>query len=403
MAAYEYRNRAELTTVLVCPNRELAHAFESAIPDKRALTIVADVKEYPSGQKFDAHLRQARPDVVLLDLSADVETAVELIGVVAALRPKIHVVGLHMSNDAAIIIRSLRAGATEFLCAPFDLESLTTVITRIMRLRDSEENAAAPERGKLYAFTGAKAGQGATTIAYNAAFIASELGKRRVLLVDFDLAGGTISFVLRINHPYNVLDAIRHSEKIDKALWSSLVSQRDNVDVLLAPERPEPVSIESHRVADVLEYARANYEVIIADLPAVYDRVAQAALANADRVFLVSNPDLPSLHLTRKCLLHLEQIGLSRDQYSLLVTRMQRRPELTSQDIEKVFGAPLSFVFPEDRNATHRALTAGKPIPPNVELGRALRNFAAANFGEVKKEKKKGVGGLKLAALLSNG
>ena len=162
MAAYEYRNRAELTAVLVCPNRELAHAFESAVPDKRALTIVTDVKEYPSGQKFDARLRQARPDVVLLDLSADVETALELIGVVGALRPKIHVVGLHPSNDAGIIIRSLRAGATEFLCPPFDLESLTTVITRIMRLRDSEENGAAPELGKLYAFTGAKAGQGTT-------------------------------------------------------------------------------------------------------------------------------------------------------------------------------------------------------------------------------------------------
>ena len=403
MAAYEYRNRAELTAVLVCPNRELAHAFESAVPDKRALTIVTDVKEYPSGQKFDARLRQARPDVVLLDLSADVETALELIGVVGALRPKIHVVGLHPSNDAGIIIRSLRAGATEFLCPPFDLESLTTVITRIMRLRDSEENGAAPELGKLYAFTGAKAGQGTTTIAYNTAFIAAELGQRRVLLVDFDLAGGTISFALRINHPYNVLDAIRHSEKMDKALWSALVSKRGEVDVLLAPERPEPVSIESHRVADVLEYARANYEVIIADLPAVYERVAQAALAKADGVFLVSNPDLPSLHLTRKCLLHLEQVGLSRDQYSLLVTRTQRRQELTSQDIEKVFGAPISFVFPEDRTATHRALTAGKPIAPNVELGRALRNFAAANLGEVKEDKKKGVGGLKLAALLSSG
>ena len=403
MASYEYRNRTELTAVFVCPNRELAHAFETAISDTRALTIVAEVKEYPSPQKLEARLRQARPDVVLLDLSADVETAVELIGAILALRPKIHVVGLHMSNDAGIIIRSLRAGATEFLCAPFDLESLTTVITRILRLRDADDQPPAPELGKLYAFAGAKAGQGTTTIAYNTAFIASELGKRRVLLIDLDLAGGTISFALRINHPYNVLDAIRHAEKIDKALWSALVSKRDGVDILLAPERPEPVSIESHKVAAVLEYARANYDIIIADLAAVYDRVAQATLADADEVFLVANPDLPSLHLTRKCLVYLEQLGMTRDHYSLLVSRMQRRQELTSQDIEKVFNAPISFVFPEDRTSTHRALTVGKPIPPNVDLGRVLRNFVAANFGEVGEEKKKGARGRKLTALLSSG
>ena len=402
MAAHEYRNPAELTAVLLCPNRQLADEFETALPDKLAVTIVADVKEYPSPQDLDARLRQLRPDVVFLDLSANVDTAVELIGVIAAARPKIHVVGLHSSSDAGIVIRSLRAGATEFLCSPFDLESLTTVITRILRLLDSEDKVS-PALGKLYAFTGAKAGQGATTIATNVAFVASELGKRRVLLVDLDLAGGTISFALRLSHPYNVLDAIRHSEKIDKALWSALVSTREGVDVLLAPERPERVNIDGHRVGGVFDYARANYDIIIADLPAVYERVAEAVLADTDGVFLVSNPELSSLHLTRKCLVHLEQLSGARDQYSVLVNRMQRRDELTSQDIEKVFEVPIEFVFPEDRAAAHRALTAGKPIPPNGELGRALRSFGMTHFGNLEEVKKKGVGALAAPALSSNG
>ena len=355
-----------------------------------------------SAQELEARLRQERPDVVLLDLGTDSENAVELIRDLSNLRPPIYVVGLHTANDAALIIRSLRAGATEFLCAPFDAESLTTVTTRISRLRDSEDRTA-PERGKLFVFGGSKAGQGATTLAYNTAYRLSQGGKNKVLLVDLDLTGGTVSFALRVTHHYSVLDAIRHSEKLDKALWSALVTARDRVDLLLAPERPEEVTVEAHRVAEVLEFARHQYQFVIVDLPSMYDRIAQATLGDADHLYLVSNPELPSLHLTRKCLAYLEQMGMGRDQFSLLVNRMSRRQELTTEDIEKVFNFPIRFVFPEDRTATHRALTAGKPVVSNSDLGRSAETFAQSISGTEKDKQKKGTVGLRLTALLSSG
>ena len=402
MAGHESQSMSELTAVLVCPNRELAAEFQTAAPDKRAFHVITDLKEYVSAQELEARLRQARPDVVLLDLGTDSEKAIDLIRGLAGLQPPVHVVGLHTTNDAGLIIRSLRAGATEFLCAPFDLDSLQTVTTRIVRLRSSEDRAA-PERGKLYVLGGAKAGQGTTTLAYNTAYLLSQEGKNRVLLVDCDLTGGTVSFALRVTHHYSVLDAIRHSEKLDKSLWSALVSTRDHVDLLLAPERPEAVSVEGHRIAEVLEFARHQYQFVIVDLPSVYDRVAQATLGDADHVYLVSNPELPSLHLTRKCIGYLEQMGMGREQFSLLVNRMNRRQELTTQDIEKVFNFPIRFVFPEDHTATHRALTAGKPIISSSELGRGIRTFAQSIAGSGKEEQKKGTVGLKLTALLSNG
>ena len=45
------------------------------------------------------------------------------------------------------IIRSLRAGATEFLCAPFDIESQTTVITRAAAARDRGQDHARARQG----------------------------------------------------------------------------------------------------------------------------------------------------------------------------------------------------------------------------------------------------------------
>jgi pilus assembly protein CpaE len=120
-------------------------------------------------------------------------------------------------------------------------------------------------------------------------------------------------------------------------------------------------------------------------------------------VFLVCNPELPSLHLTRKCLAFLEQLGFGRERFSLLINRMSRKQELAAQDIEKEFSYPVSHVFPEDHTAAHRALTSGKPIAPNCELGRLLRDFSNSAVGSGRDEKKKGMAGLKLTALLSHG
>ena len=400
MEPYGIRKRAELMAVLICPNRSLAQQLSSSMPHAKAFEIMADLKRYPSARQLDTRLRQSRPDVVLLDLSAETETAIELIGLITSFRPTIHVIGLHETNDAGVIIRSLRAGATEFLCLPFDVDSQSTLITRVLKLRDSEDRVL-QERGKVIAFVGTKAGQGASTIACQTAFATSQEGKRRVLLMDFDLTGGTVSFALRTHHSYGVLDAIRHAEKLDSALWAALVTKKDGVDVLLAPDTPEMTGIDGHRIHEVIEYARSAYELVVVDLPSAYERISQVALGESDHVYIVCNPELPSLHLTRKLLSYVDQMGYGRDRCSLLINRMSNRYELSSSDMQKIFNFPISSILPEDYGAMHRALTAGKMIPPNCELGRRLRDFAASIAGQDKEDKKKGVAALKLSALLS--
>jgi Flp pilus assembly CpaE family ATPase len=110
-----------------------------------------------------------------------------------------------------------------------------------------------------------------------------------------------------------------------------------------------------------------------------------------------------SLHLTRKLISYVEQLNIGPDKMSLLVNRLNRRHELSPDDMAKVFNYPISAVFPEDYGAAHRALTAGKPIAAAGDLGRALQTFGDTLFAPPKSEKKKGVGALGLSALLSQG
>ncbi len=60
--------------------------------------------------------------------------ATELIRFIAGLKPPVQVVGLHTQNDSDAILQSLRAGATEFLAAPFELASQRDAIARLRRL-----------------------------------------------------------------------------------------------------------------------------------------------------------------------------------------------------------------------------------------------------------------------------
>jgi len=113
---------SELTSLVISPNRELAQQFTATLPLTRSFHILAEMKSYPPVQTLDIRLRQLRPDLVFLDLATDLDLAAELIEFIAAIRPPVFVVGLHFLNDSAAILRSLRAGATEFLYAPFDLE-----------------------------------------------------------------------------------------------------------------------------------------------------------------------------------------------------------------------------------------------------------------------------------------
>src|SRR6266404_8404462 len=128
------QNEAEITALLIAPNRDLAQQFLATLPQTRAFQILADLKSYPPHQTLEIRARQLKPDVVLLDLSSDLAVATELIRFIVGLAPPVYVLGLHTSNDSQAILQSLRAGATEFLCAPFDPAIQRGAVARLRRL-----------------------------------------------------------------------------------------------------------------------------------------------------------------------------------------------------------------------------------------------------------------------------
>lgn len=377
-----------LTALSIVPNRELASQFALAVEHTRAFQILAELKQYPSQQTLEMRLRQTKPDVILLDLATDLEVACELIRTVLSLNHPTHVVGLHVRNDSDAILRSLRMGATEFLYAPFDAQIQTEAITRLRRLlQPGPEEDHQP--GSLVVFSSVKPGSGASTLAAQTAFALRRLTSQRVLLADFDLMGGIIGFYLKLTNTKSLVDALQFSDAPGDTPWQSLVAASDGVDILPAPETPHTGLVDQARLHAVLEQARVNYDWIVIDLPVVFQRLSLMTISESDHAFLVSTSELPSLHLARKAVNLLDQLGFPKERYQIMVNRINKRDDIGGSDIEKLFNCSVNSRIPNDYFSLHRAVTLGQPVDGHCELGKAIEGLAGRLSGNPVQERRK--------------
>jgi pilus assembly protein CpaE len=372
--------RPVLTALAIIPDRSLAGQLSAALERTRSFQILSEFKSYPALQTLEMRVRQTKPDVILLDLASDLDQACDLIRRVSSLDLRAHVVGLHLRNDSDSILRSLRSGASEFLYAPFDAQTQNDAVARLHRLLQPGP-AEQAEPGSVIAFSSAKPGSGASTLAAQAAFALRRATSERVLLADFDLMGGMIGFYLKLNNTKSLLDALEIAERLDNVGWASTIAVAEGVDILPAPETPYAGPIDAARLHAVLEYARMNYDWVIVDLPVVFQRLSLMTISESDRAYLVSTPELPSLHLARKAVNLLDHLGFPKERFQIVMNRIDRRDEIAGSDIERLFNCSIDARIPNDYFSLHRAVTLGQPVDGHSELGKAVDNLASRLSG----------------------
>lgn len=371
---------AGLTTLLISPDRELASQLGRTLDESRAFQILSDLEKYPAANALDIRLRQLKPDVVLVDAATNLEAACELIRACAACQPPVLTVGLHRTNESAAVVTLLRAGASEFLHAPFEPAVQKEAVARLRRLRQPEPDA--PQTlGKVVVFTAAKPGAGSSTLAAHTAHAIRKASGKRVLLCDLDLENGAIGFYLKVQSGQSVLDALGRADRLDAGLWSSFTVNTGGIDVLPAPDEPSSAVVDAAKLHDLLEYARLLYDWIVLDVPAVFHRTALLAISESDQTYVVSTSDLASLHLARKAINLLVQVGFTKDRYQIVMNRMSKRDEIGGSDIEKIFNCPVYASLPNDYFALHRVISLGQPLAVDCELGRAIATLAARVAG----------------------
>src|SRR3984885_10665686 len=161
-------------------------------------------------------------DVILLDLSLPDSDGIGTLTAIRVHAPQVPVLVLTGSNNETLANSALQNGAQDYIVkGQFDGNSLARSLRyAVMRSKQSGVNGDETNtpRATIVGVLGAKGGAGGSTVAIHLALETRRLTGQEVLLVDLDVNGGTVGFLMKIDRPYTVLDASLNLHLLDAAL-----------------------------------------------------------------------------------------------------------------------------------------------------------------------------------------
>ncbi len=359
--------------VIISPDPGLAAELEAALAEIGQVVVVRKLDDYPTEQDLGRLIRALAPKIFFLSV-ASVEQALRVAKEVEACAPGIQIMAFERNCDQATLLELMRAGIREFVSIPLTIHELPNVLLRLNAALERKPPSI-DSTDMLFSFLPAKPGAGCSTIALNLSVALAAVPDAKVLLADFDLNCGMIGFLLHLDNSRSIVDAAEHSAHLDESLWPKLVHSVGNLDILVTGTPQPGFRIETAQIHYLLEFARRNYQVVCADLSGLLEKYSIDLMQESKRIFLVSSPALPSLHLARQRVELLRSLDLE-GRISLILNRTQRHPLIPTPEIEKMIGLPVAMEFPNDYKGVYKAFTEAKPIDPSSELGKRFKQLA---------------------------
>lgn len=370
-----------LSAVVVSVDTGRRRALTAALAG-HGVTITREFSEYPG---FDALVKATLADshVVVIDLVPDVEVGLSLVENLSGSDPALTVMVYAGSNDPELLMRSMRAGAREFLSHPISADSLPeTLVRAAARLESSQIKKAA---GKLLLFASAKGGAGVTTLASNFALALRQESGKEIALVDLNLHLGDVAVLLGMTPRYTVLDALHSGSRMDVDLVSSLMVEHDSgLSLLAGPDAYQPtVNSETGNLRKLLRILRGRFPFVVVDGGSGLGPEADTLLQLADVVYLVTQVDVPSLRNSQRVLSHIQQWGPSQRSVEIVLNRFDSHGGIDQDQIERALTAPVKWKIPNDYAAARSSHNTGAPLVlQKSALSTALRQMAQVACGK---------------------
>lgn len=253
------------------------------------------------------------------------------------------VIVISESKDPELILRSMRAGAREFVLES-DHEEL-----RLAVRTHAKVTFGTGEIGQVVTIFGAKGGVGATAIATN---LAGAMQRRslRVCLVDLDLYLGDVLAFLDIPGSYSITDVLANMSRLDRELLATSVTKhRSGVSVLAQSSKVEEAEqIKGPDVTALLEFLRRNYDFVIVDGVRGFDELSLAALDGSQHVFMTLTQDVPAVRNGQRCLELFGRLQYDQGRIKLLLNRYAKASKITVEVVGETLGQPLTHTISND-------------------------------------------------------
>lgn len=311
-------------------------------------------------------LRQNDPQLVILDFDHDPATAVSFARFLTEGSPQRYIVGAGPQLGADALLEAMRAGVAEYLLKPMADDAVNAALERAAKRLGCAPTSREP--GQLYTVFSPKGGAGTTSVATNLAIVLQRLSGKKTLLVDLDFELGEIAVLLGVQPRFSFVDLVQNFHRIDAGLLSSFIEHHESgVDFLSAPFHPEPADAPGRdQIRAILHYLKRQYDYVIVDTPKSFSLDTLAAFEEADRVFLVTTVDVPSLRNLQRCLPLFERVcGKDHDRLRLVVNRYHPDDVISLDDVHRTVGLKVYWTLSNDYEAVSRAINSGNPVARN--------------------------------------
>ncbi len=230
-----------------------------------------------------------------------------------------------------------------------------------------------------------KGGVGKTTAVANIAVALAAIGAR-VVCLDGDIGLRNLDVVMGLENRivYDIVDVIEGRCKLRQAM----IRDKHLPELYLIPaaQTRDKNAVSPSDMIRVCNDLRPDVDFVLIDSPAGIERGFRNAIAAADRVLVVTNPEVSAVRDADRVIGILE--AEEKRSPALIINRLnpvlvKQHDMLSPEDVLDLLGIPLIGVVPED-GAVLVGSNRGTPVAQDLKsrAGQAFRNIAKRIKGE---------------------
>jgi len=335
----------------------------------------------------------SHPDVAVVDLRHDASSGMAAIERLRAGAASMSIFAVAQAAEPDLILGAMRAGANEFFpWSPGQSPQSRAVeesfhgAVRKTAMRREAMSASARQACVTHVFLGAKGGAGTTTVSVNCAVEIARVTRRPTVIVDLKPCLGEVALFLGVRPRFTVLDAIESLHRLDKDFLRELISKhKSGLDILAGSEQfDRPNAQDSGAIEELLRVLGRSYEHIVIDAGNTINPFVVATLYTADTVFLIANPDVPSIRNAQRLVDRARQLGAGTERIKVLLNRTSDQNLIAPKQIETALGYGIYHQFASDYRTVSTALNSGVPlgIAGQSELATQFASFTRQLLGQ---------------------
>ena len=239
--------------------------------------------------------------------------------------------------------------------------------------------------GKVVTVTSGKGGVGKTTATANLG-VALASGGEKVVCVDADIGLRNLDVVLGLENRivYDLVDVVEGRCRLRQALIRD--KRLPELFLIPAAQTRDKSAVSPSDMVRLCDELRHEFDWILIDSPAGIERGFRNAIAPADVVMVVTNPEVSAVRDADRIigLIEAEEKGPARLMINRIKPDMVRRGDmLSADDVLELLAVELIGLIPEDENVV-MSTNRGVPVALNGKsrAGQAFRNVARRLRGE---------------------